>query len=186
MNTSVNETALQSAALGAEERDFVEKTRRLLLWEQKAWRIAAIAFLILGIVVFVICAIGAAVVWDQMHSLSKVYDSFYDLYGDYGYSGTRYDTLGLFYAIYFLFLGVFDLVQCGVLFVAGQIAASKIDQYTETIDTAFEETEKRLSCVGIMVIAILFNCIALIFFAINRARILSSPETVARIKKSQA
>lgn len=139
-----------------EDKEFVENTRRLLRWEQKAWKITGIVFSIMGGIfggLFFFFAIIFLAVGDEM-----------------AIAGVIYFVYALIYGAMFLGLGIVQLV-----------AAKKVTYYLNTIDNDFDATAKRCGSVGMMVFTGLFGSIPIIFFAINFARIKSCQKRVEHI-----
>ena len=142
--------------LSSEDNEFIENTRHLLRWEQKAWKITGIVFAIMGGLfggLFLLFAIIFLAVGDEMAVMGVVYFVY-----------------ALIYGTMFLGLGIVQLV-----------AAKKIPRYLNTIDNEFEATAKRCGSVGMIVFSAFFGYVPLVFFVINFARMKSCSKTVKHI-----
>ena len=143
-----------------EEQEFLDMTHRLLRWERKAWSITGKFALIFG-------SIASAV---------------YVLIGIMALSGdTTAENLGMVCVMYGVIFAL-TLIPVGIISI---IFANKIPQYLDTMYYDFEKTEKRSGSIGMLVLTVLFNEIAFIFFIINFVRIKSNGKLIERIKARQ-
>lgn len=159
LQPNIAETPVEPVAvevLSDSEKEFIENTRRLLRWEQKAWNISGIVFTILGaIIVGFLALIGFIALVSE----------------------PQVGIMLLFYcAIYAIFLGV------GIISL---VAARKIPFYLNTIDRDFHYTADRCGSVGMLIFTVFFNEIALVFFLINFVRMKSNQSSIERIIAKQ-
>lgn len=144
-----------------EEQEFLDMTHRLLRWERMAWSITGKVLIILSIVfaaIFSILAVVGMFSADAGGGVAVILGILY---------GTIYGGM-------FLALGIVSAK-----------AAGKIPQYLDSMYYDFEKTEKRSGSIGMLVLTVLFNEIAFIFFIINFVRIKSNGKLIERIKARQ-
>lgn len=147
---------IEKVSLSNNENEFIENTRRLLRWEQKAWRISGNVFTILGAVCMGLMGfVGFIALFSEPEVAVMMF------------------TYVFAYA-FILFTGILQL-----------ISAKKIEFYLETIDSDFHYTADRCGSIGMMIFTMLFNTIALVFFLINFTRIRSCQPTIERIIAKQ-
>ncbi len=154
----VEQTApiVEEVSLSDSEKEFIENTKRLLRWEQKAWRISGIVFIIMGVV-------------------------FLGIFGLLGLITITEDpTTSIMCFTYCITYGTFPII--GIIQL---IAAGKIPFYLNTIDKDFHYAADRCGSIGMMIFTMLFNTIALVFFLINFTRIRSCQPTIERIIAKQ-
>ena len=143
-----------------EEQEFLDMTHRLLRWERMAWSITGKFALIFGSIasaVYVLLGIMALSVDNTAEN-----------------PGMLFVMCGVFFALV--------LIPVGIIC---RISANKIPQYLDTMYFDFEKTEKRSGSIGMLVLTVLFNEIAFIFFIINFVRIKSNGKLIERIKARQ-
>ena len=144
-----------------EEQEFLDMTHRLLRWERMAWSITGKFALIFGSIasaVYVLLGIMALSSGDNTAENP----------------GMLFVMCGVFFALV--------LIPVGIIC---RISANKIPQYLDTMYYDFEKTEKRSGSIGMLVLTVLFNEIAFIFFIINFVRIKSNGKLIERIKARQ-
>ena len=147
---------IEKVSLSNNENEFIENTRRLLRWEQKAWSISGKVFTILGAIFVVLMGFA----------------SFISLFSEPEVAIIMSIDVSLY--LFILFVGILCL-----------ISAKKIEFYLETIDSDFHYTADRCGSIGMMIFTMLFNTIALVFFLINFTRIRSCQPTIERIIAKQ-
>lgn len=150
-------------ALIKEEQAFLDMTNNLLRWERKAWSITSIFFLIAGI-------------------CFTLFGMFFTLVG---ISATLEGEVS---GVPILFIGVLYLFTFASYIAIGiiqRIIANKMPTYLNSLYYDFTVTKKRCTNVGMIVLCVLFNMIAFIFFIINFVRIQSCDEVVNRIIRRQ-
>ncbi len=147
-----------------EEKDFLDMTHRFLKYERIAWRVLGIFALVFGILYFVfgllILAGAAGLV------LSEVPQSAF--------------ALG---AITF-FLCFASILLIGIA-VVSLVTAKKIEPHLTGLYLDIHPAVERCSSIPLMILAIFFNKIALIFFLINFFRIRSNRALIERIAAHQ-
>ena len=136
-----------------EEKEFLEVTGRLLRWEQKAWKIGALVFAIIGVAFFAIFSMIAV---------------FGGLFGQ------------LYMEEFLLFFFVYGLVV-GAMFVgvgiANYVPMKRMTSFAEgTAD--FASTRERCESVGMIVYCVFFNSVALVFYLINFIRMKANRHVV--------
>lgn len=158
------EPAVADSKWEAEEREFLENTRRLLVWERTAWSIASKVFLIMGIVfaalfslVFLV-GIAAAIDGDAFGGIAL--------------------GMGLAYAIFFG--GTF--IALGII---NKKACQKLPQYIDTVYTDFSLTYNRCGNVGMLVFSVILGAISPIFFIINFVRMKTNRALIEKIMSIQ-
>lgn len=158
------EPAVADSKWEAEEREFLENTRRLLVWERTAWSIASKVFLIMGIVfaalfslVFLV-GIAAAIDGDAFGGIAL--------------------GMGLAYAIFFG--GTF--IALGII---NKKASQKLPQYIDTVYTDFSLTYNRCGNVGMLVFSVILGAISPIFFIINFVRMKTNRALIEKIMSIQ-
>lgn len=158
------EPAVADSKWEAEEREFLENTRRLLVWERTAWSIASKVFLIMGIVfaalfslVFLV-GIAAAIDGDTFGGIAL--------------------GMGLAYAIFFG--GTF--IALGII---NKKASQKLPQYIDTVYTDFSLTYNRCGNVGMLVFSVILGAISPIFFIINFVRMKTNRALIEKIMSIQ-
>ena len=158
------EPAVADSKWEAEEREFLENTRRLLVWERTAWSIASKVFLIMGIVfaalfslVFLV-GIAAAIDGDAFGGIAL--------------------GMGLAYAIFFG--GTF--IALGII---NKKASQKLPQYIDTVYTDFSLTYNRCGNVGMLVFSVILGVISPIFFIINFVRMKTNRALIEKIMSIQ-
>ncbi len=147
---------IEKPSLSDSEKEFIENTRRLLYWEQKAWRITGIVFTILGAIFVVLMG----------------FIGFVSLFSEPEVAFIMSIDVSLY--LFILFVGILCL-----------ISAKKIGFYLENIDSDFHYTAERCGSIGMMIFAMLFSTIALVFFLINFTRIRSCQSSIERIIAKQ-
>ena len=158
------EPAVADSKWEAEEREFLENTRRRLVWERTAWSIASKVFLIMGIVfaalfslVFLV-GIAAAIDGDAFGGIAL--------------------GMGLAYAIFFggtfIALGIINIKAC-----------QKLPQYIDTVYTDFSLTYNRCGNVGMLVFSVILGAISPIFFIINFVRMKTNRALIEKIMSIQ-
>lgn len=153
--------ALNSTANIGKEQAFLDRTHRMLRWEQKAWRISGIVFIVLGIlyaVLFLLLGIVAAAVGSYTEAALSV----------------------MFFVYAILFGGMFLAIG-----IVNMVSAKKINYYLNSLYRDFGPTDKRCGSVGMIVFSAFFSNIALVFFVINFAFMKSGKETIAQIMARQ-
>lgn len=158
------EPAVADSKWEAEEREFLENTRRLLVWERTAWSIASKVFLIMGIVfaalfslVFLV-GIAAAIDGDAFGGIAL--------------------GMGLAYAIFFG--GTF--IALGII---NKKASQKLPQYIDTVYTDFSLTYNRCGNIGMLVFSVILGAISPIFFIINFVRMKTNRALIEKIMSIQ-
>lgn len=143
-----------------EEKAFLDQTHRLLRWERKAWSIAGKVYLITGIVfaaLFFLFGIIFAATGEDMAPFSAFFFTF-----------------ALEFGIIFIAVGIVNIK-----------AAGKIPQYTDTLYKDFRAAHKRCNSIGLIVVAYLFNQVALVFYVINFVRMKTNKEMANRVLTRQ-
>ena len=158
------EPAVADSKWEAEEREFLENTRRLLVWERTAWSIASKVFLIMGIVfaalfslVFLV-GIAAAIDGDAFGGIAL--------------------GMGLAYAIFFG--GTF--IALGII---NKKASQKLPQYIDTVYTDFSLAYNRCGNIGMLVFSVILGAISPIFFIINFVRMKTNRALIEKIMSIQ-
>lgn len=150
-------TPLNAANAVDEEQDFIDTTYRILRWERNAWKISGIALLIFGIVFGVLFFIFGIVFSAIGEEIAFVFSS-------------------VFFTYSFVFGGVF--IACGIVSL---ISAKKIPFYLNSMYNDFSMAFKRCDNVGMLILTIFFNSIAMVFFIINFVRMKANRNTIGRI-----
>lgn len=157
--------AVSHEEMNRQENEFLETTHRLLRWERKAWSITGKVFTIMGIIF--------AVLFMLFVFLGIVLVAAGEDEG-----GAAAIVVGLVYAI--ILGGMFIVIG-----IVNNKAGKKIPQYLDTLYTDFSLAYKRCGSVGMMIFAIFFNTIALVFFIINFVRMKSNRAVIERIMRNQ-
>lgn len=148
----------------AEEKEFLDNTYRFLKYERISWKIVGIFALVISILLFVFTILvfaGAA---------ELVVDA---------------ETQALFG------LGMISLVMVlySLIFlpfaIIGLVSAKKIQRCMDGMYHDIRPTAQRCNSIGMLILSIFFNEIALIFYIINFARFKSGKQVVERIAQRQ-
>lgn len=147
-----------------EEKEFLDSTYRFLKYERIAWKVLGTIALVLGILYFVFGILILA--------------GFAELV----MSDVPETALGMI-------LVAALLGFCCLLFIAmavvGLVSAKKIQGYMDGMYNDIRPTAERCSSIGMLILSIFFNEIAMIFYIINFARFKSSKQVVERITRRQ-
>lgn len=146
----------EKATLSDNEKEFIENTRRLLRWEQKAWKISGIVMTILGAFFIGIFGLLGLISLIEEPAMGIMMFSYSIIYG------------------MFLAIGIISLM-----------AAKKIPFYLDTIDRDFHYTADRCGSIGMLVFTVFFNEIALVFFLINFVRMKNCQTSIKNIIAKQ-
>ncbi len=147
-------TAPDTTAL---EQEFLDTTHRLLRWERTAWKISGTVLVILGAFFFV----------------------FFSFFGIIG-AATAEVFSTVLSAVFFLYAFLFGALFAAIGIVC-LVSAKKIPQYLNSMYNDFRPTFDRCDNVGMLILTIFFNEIALIFFLINFVRMKTNRSTINRI-----
>lgn len=139
------------------EKEFLDNTHKILRWEQKAWRIVGRVFTIMG----------------------AIFGGFFTLFTFVGLS--THAAMGMIFFIYALIFGGL-YIAIGIVSLQ---AAKKIDYYLNTLYKNVEPTVTRCTSVGMLIFAIFFNTIAMVFFVINFSRMKNCKQRIADIQDHQ-
>lgn len=164
--TPTTQTDISAEQNTAEEQKFLDLTHRFLRWEQKAWKIFGIFFLVAGI-------------------FYSVFSSIYILIGLAALAGGEEEMGSVFTIVGLLFLFLFGSIFFG-LFIVHRIAAKKIQLYLDTLYTDFSLTYKRCGSIGMLIFTALFSEVAFIFFLINFIRMKSNKELAEKCMASSS
>lgn len=158
-NCGTSATAL-SADL-SKEQQFLDTTHKFMRWEKKAWSICGTVYTVLGII---------------FAAFFSLFSIIFLSLGD--------DALALFGGIFFVYALIF-----GGMFIAvgivNKINAKKLAGYLEQMHTNLQPTLDRCSSIGMIVLCVFFNEIALIFYIINFVRMKSSKQLIEQILSRQ-
>ena len=148
----------------SQESEFLEKTRKLLRWEYKAWNIAAKVWIITGI----------------------VYAAIFSLYT---LTGVVVSMENAFAGGFFIGAGIVATLFGGSMFIGIGIvskkAAARLPQYIDTVYTDFSISYKRCGNIGMLVFNVILGVISPIFFIINFVRMKVNRNIIETIMKKQ-
>ena len=152
------------AAQFKEEKDFLDSTHRFLKYERIAWKVLGIFALVLGIIYFAFGILITAGFAEMV--MSDVPESAFGL------------------GLVTIIMGFCSLVFIAIA-VVGLVSAKKITGYMNEMYTDIRATEKRCTSIGLLILSIFFNEIAMIFFLVNFARFKGNQKLVERISRRQ-
>lgn len=176
-----------------EEQKCLDGLSSRLKWERTAWKISGVVFLVCTIIFLLIgiigTAVGGAVIADNASYSYEYYDGEYYYDEDYGYYSDNVDgedfvgAIGLAYGIVYVIMGLLMFLP---ITIVNFVMASKVGKYRAKLYTDCTDGYNHATSVGSIVIAALFNEIALVFVIINFVLTKNKKAEFDRIKATQA
>jgi len=145
-----------------------ETLARLFRWERKAWKIASIVFLAFAIFFIFVFILAAAVTGIGAAAGGS------DSEAAFGFLSVYFFTYGFVFSSIFLAIAI-----------VGFVSVSKIDKCTENMDTDIAPAFEKANSVGSIVLAALFNEIALVFVIIKFVYVKSNRSVFNAIMEDQ-
>lgn len=148
------------AANFAEEKEFLDTTHRFLKYERICWNIMGIFCLVLcGIFLLftVLMLVGAS---------TLVMDADSETALGLGMGAL---AMGIYCALFVPFA------------VIGLVCAARIKRYMREMYTDLRPTADRCNSIGMIILGVLFNNLAMIFYIINFSRVRSNAKVIERI-----